>query len=65
MPSEAEIETALKAKAVNGKITVKDVLAALPGLGVATDKVETHLNEKKDANNHVDLGETITFIASL
>lgn len=65
MPSQAEIETALKAKASNGKIAVKDVLDALPALGVAADKVEAHLNEKKDANNHVDLGETITFIASL
>nr|CUU00342.1 hypothetical transcript [Hymenolepis microstoma] len=60
MPSQSEIETVLKGKAVDGKIKTKDVLAALPVLGIASDKVEHYLNEKKDAANQAVDGKIKT-----
>ncbi|VDO10484.1 unnamed protein product [Rodentolepis nana] len=65
MPSQTEIETALKANAVDGKIKVKDVLTALPVLGIATDKVEPYLEETKDGDDQVNLAEIVAYISSI
>ena len=65
MPSQAEVEAALKGKAIEGKVKAEDVLACVGSLGVSSDAVNNYLKDHKDAEGKVDLSGVVTFISSL